>query len=162
MIIQNGIACRGFAICHGTMTANEILTNPNVNDGSFNQLVYLYSGSALAGSENSQTTELIAGDLVDVSQYANAPIKYVSGNNGATWIGINPIPSTKRYDARLIKGAITETINSSDKETFIVCVDGIVTCNGVELKPTQYARIVSDNKTFNLSENGVAIICTER
>ncbi len=89
-------------------------------------------------------------------------IKYVAGNNGATWIGINPIPSKKRYNARLIKGVITETINHSNKETFIVCVDGIVTCNGVELKPTQYARIVSDNKTFNLSQNGVAIICTER
>ena len=160
MIIQNGIACRGFAICYGTMTSNETLINPNVNDGSFNQLVYLYSGSALAGSENSQTTELIAGDLVDVSQYANAPIKYVSGNNGATWIGINPIPSTKRYDARLIKGAITETINSSDKETFIVCVDGIVTCNGVELKPTQYARIVNNSKTFDI--NGTGIICIEQ
>ena len=160
MIIQNGIACRGFAICYGTMTSNETLINPNVNDGSFNQLVYLYSGSALAGSENSQTTELIAGDLVDVSQYANAPIKYVSGNNGATWIGINPIPSTKRYDARLIKGAITETINSSDKETFIVCADGIVTCNGVELKPTQYARIVNNSKTFDI--NGTGIICIEQ
>ena len=160
MIVQNGIACRGFAICYGTMTSNETLINPNVNNGSFNQLVYLYSGSALVWSENSQTTELTAGNLVDVSQYANAPIKYVSGNNGATWIGINPIPSTKRYDARLIKGAITETINSSDKETFIVCVDGIVTCNGVELKPTQYARIVNNSKTFDI--NGTGIICIEQ
>lgn len=162
MIVQNGIACRGFAICYGTMTSNETLINPNVNNGSFNQLVYLYSGSALVGSENSQTTELIAGDLVDVSQYANAPIKYVAGNNGATWIGINPTPSTKRYDARLIKGPITETINPSNKETFIICVDGVVTCDAAELKPTQYARVVVTSKTFDLSQNAVAIICTER
>jgi hypothetical protein len=162
MIVQNGIACRGFAICYGTMTPNETLINPNVNDGSFNQLVYLYSGSALVGSENSQTTELTAGNLVDISQYANAPIKYVVGNNGATWIGINPTPSTKRYDARLIKGPITETINPSNKETFIICVDGVVTCNGAELKPTQYARVVTTSKSFDLSQNGVAIICTER
>lgn len=97
-----------------------------------------------------------------MSQYAGAPIKYVAGNNGATWLGINPIPTTKRYDARLIKGSTTETINSSNKETFIVCVDGILTCNDVQLKPTQYARVVSTSKTFNLNQNGVAIICTER
>lgn len=162
MIIQNGIACRGFAICHGTMTANESLVQSNINDGFFNQLIYLYAGSALAGTESSQTTELTTGSLVDVSQYANAPIKYVSGDNGATWIGINPVPSTKRYDARLIKGPITETINYSNKETFILCVDGTLTCNGIELKPTQYARIVSNNKTFDLSQNGVAIICVEK
>jgi hypothetical protein len=162
MIIQNAISCRGFGICHGTMTANESLINPNVNDGAFNQWVYLYSGSALAGTESNQTTELTEGSLVDVSEYAGSAIKYVAGNNGATWIGINPMPSTKRYDARLIKGAITETINASNKETFILCVNGILTCNGVQLKPTQYARVVSSDKTFNLSQDGVAIICIER
>jgi hypothetical protein len=162
MIVQNSISCRGFSICYGSMTPNESLVCSNTTDGFFNQWIYLYSGSALAGSEASQTTELTAGALVDVSQYAGAPIKYVAGNNGATWLGINPIPTTKRYNAKLIKGVTTETISPSDKETFIVCVDGIVTCNGVELKPTQYTRIVSNNKTFNLSQSGVAIICTER
>lgn len=162
MIIQNAIGCRGFAICHGTMTANESLTNPNINNGSFNQWVYLYSGSALAGNESNQATELTAGSLVDVSQYADAPIKYVAGNDGATWIGINPVPSTKRYDAELIKGNITKTIDASNKETFIICVEGVVTCNGIQLNSTQYARIVSASKTFNLNQNAVAIICTER
>lgn len=162
MIVQNGIPCRGFSICYGTMTPNEFLICENNTDGFFNQWIYLYNGSAMAGTESSQTTELTAGTLVDVSQYSGAPIKYVAGNNGATWLGINPIPTTKRYDARLIKGAITETINPSDKETFIVCVDGILICNGVQLKPTQYARIMSSSKTFDLNQNGVAIICTER
>jgi hypothetical protein len=144
------------------MTPNEFLICENITDGFFNQWIYLYNGSAMAESESNQTTELRAGTLVDVSQYAGAPIKYVAGNNGATWLAINPIPTTKRYNARLIKGAITETINPSDKETFIICVDGIVNCNGVQLKSTQYARIVSTNKTFDLNQSGVAIICTER
>jgi hypothetical protein len=162
MIVQNGISCRGFSICYGTMTPNENLVCPNTTNGFFNQWIYLYSGFALAGTESNQTTELIEGTLVDVSQYAGAPIKYVSGNNGATWLGINPIPTTKRYDAKLIKGPVTETINPSDKETFIICVDGIVACNDVQLKATQYVRVVSTSKTLNLSTNGIAIICTER
>ena len=162
MIVQNSISCRGFSICYGTMTPNENLVCSNTTDGFFNQWIYLYNGSALSGTESNQTTELSQGELVDVSQYAGAPIKYVSGNNGATWLGINPIPTTKRFNARLIKGVITETINPSDKETFIVCVDGFVTCNGVQLKPTQYARVVATSKTFDLSQNAVAIICTER
>lgn len=162
MIVQNGITCRGFSICYGSMTANENLVCSNTTDGFFNQWIYLYSGSALAGSEASQTTELTEGTLVDVSQYAGAPIKYVAGNNGATWLGINPIPTTKRYNARLIKGAVTETIDASDKETFIVCIDGFLTCNGVQLKPMQYARVVNTSKTFILNENSIAIVCVEQ
>jgi len=162
MIIQTGIPCRGFSICYGTMTPNETLIVSNTTDGYFNQWIYIYSGSASAISEVSQTTELAEGTLVDVSQYAGAPIKYVAGNNGLTWLCINPIPITKRYDARLIKDATTETISPSDKETFIVCVDGILTCNGAQLKPMQYARVVTTSKTFDLSQNGIAIICTER
>lgn len=162
MIVQNGIPCRGFSICYGTMTPNETLVCSNDINGYFNQWIYLYSGSALAGSEDSQTTVLTQGSLVDVSQYAGAPIKYIAGINGATWLGINPIPTTKRYDTRLIKGPITETINPSDKEAFVICVDGSVKCNGVELKPMQYVRVVSSNKTFDLSQNGVAIICIKR
>jgi len=160
MIIQNSIACRGFSICYGSMTPNENLVCPNTTDGFFNQWIYLYDGSALAGSEASQTTELTKDTLVDVSQYAGAPIKYVAGNSGATWLGINPIPTTKRYDARLVKGTATETINPSAKESFIICVEGSVTCNGVQLKPMQYARVVNTSKTFEI--NGTAIICTER
>jgi hypothetical protein len=162
MIVQNSISCRGFSICYGTMTPNENLVCSNITDGFFNQWIYLYNDSALAGTESSQTTQLLQGELVDVSQYAGEPIKYVAGDNGATWLGINPIPTTKRYNARLIKGSTAETVNPSDKETFIVCVDGIITCNGVQLKPMQYARIVNASKTFELSQNGVAIICTER
>lgn len=162
MIIQNGIPCRGFSICHGTMTPNEYLISSNTTDGFFNQWIYLYSGSAMAGTESSQTTVLKEGSLVDVSEYANAPIKYVAGNNGATWLGINPIPTTKRFDAKLIKGFVTETIEPSNKQTFILCIEGIVTCDGVDLKPTQYARILSKSKTFNLKENSIAIICTEK
>jgi hypothetical protein len=162
MIIQTGIPCRGFSICYGTMTPNETLIVSNTTDGYFVQWSYIYSGSVIAGSEANQTTELTEGSLVDVSQYAGAPVKYVSGNHGATWIAINPIPITKRYDARLIKGVTTETISPSDKETFIVCVDGILTCNGAQLKPMQYARVVTTSKTFDLSQNGIAIICTER
>jgi len=160
MITQDSIGCRGFSICHGTMTANENLVCSNTTDGFFNNWIYLYSGSALAGSEASQTTELTEGTLVDVSQYANAPIKYVAGNNGAKWLGINPIPTNKRYNARLVKGIVTETIGSSDKETFIVCVDGTITCNNVQLQPMQYARIVNTSKTFDI--NGTGIICIEQ
>lgn len=160
MITQDSIGCRGFSVCHGTMTANENLVCSNTTDGFFNQWIYLYSGSALAGSETSQTTELIEGALVDVSQYAGAPIKYVAGNSGAKWLAINPIPTTKRYNARLIKGAVTETINNSDKETFIVCAEGNIVCNGVQLKPMQYTRIVNTSKTFDI--NGTGIICIEQ
>ena len=162
MIVQNSISCRGFSICYGTMTLNESLLCSNITDGFFNQWIYLYNGSALAGTESSQTTQLLQGELVEVSQYAGAPIKYVAGNNGATWIGINPIPTSKRYDAKLIKGPTTETINPSGKETFIMCIDGIITCNGAQLNPTQYARVVNNSKTFDLNQNGIAIICTER
>jgi hypothetical protein len=144
------------------MTPNEILVHSNIADGYFNQWNYVYSGSSIAESEAGQRTELAEGTLVDVSQYAGAPVKYVAGNTGVTWLSINPIPTSKRYNARLIKGATTETINPSGKETFIVCVAGILTCNGVQLKPTQYARIVSTSKTFDLNQSGVAIICTER
>jgi hypothetical protein len=144
------------------MTPNETLVHSNITDGFFVHWAYIYSGSVIAGSEANQTTELAEGTLVDVSQYAGAPVKYVAGNNGVTWLSINPVPTTKRYNARLIKGTTTETINPSDKETFIVCVDGILTCNSMQLKPTQYARIVSTSKTFDLNQSGVAIICTER
>ena len=166
MIYSNAVGCRGFSLCHGGMTANESFVSPNLTVGVFNQLVFLYSGSAVASSEGMPDITLKEKEFVDVSAFFGKTIKYTAGPQGAIWLAINPHPVEKRFNVQLINQGSIE-VQGSEKETAIICVDKVVLCNEKELTPLQYVRVLN-NKSINLtiptanSSAGLAAVITEK
>jgi len=162
MITQNTITCRGFVLCTGVMTKGESFIHSNTGDGAINQTVYVFSGDITA-SQGEQNIALNTHELTDVSTLKNNSIQYTAGNTGATWVAINPTPSTKRFTTQLINTEQTLSVTGSSKETFVLCVEGVITCNEKQLGSLQYVRVL-DGKTISVSipNNSVAIILTEQ
>jgi hypothetical protein len=162
MIYQEDIICRGFTLCRGSATQNEVLNAINVGAGKFNHFVYVYLGGGIVGNE-SGTVPLNEGTLTDISQFAGAPIKYQSYPEGGIWVAINPAPDTKRYNGRLLKGPVTESITGDGKETFILCLDKTIKCNDVDIYTHKYVRVFNNvTKNIYVPEGAVAAIFTER
>lgn len=161
MITQNTITCRGFVLCTGVMTKGESFIHNNTGDGVVSQVVYIFSGSANV-SKDAQSILLSEDQITDISSLGES-ITYTAGNAGATWVAINPTPATKRFTTQLINTEQTLSITGSNKETFILCVEGVITCEGKQLGSLQYVRVL-DGKIVNVTipTNSVAIILTEQ
>jgi hypothetical protein len=159
----NSTPCRGFVLCTGSMTADDGFTHPNTGAGMVNQLIYIYKGGVIATAHDGTQIPLSAGNVYDVSQYADTPIKYWAGNDGCQYIAIDPVPNNKRFDYELVRGEENKTVVGSLVEQIIFCVEGTITCNDTELKSTQYAP-VAYGKTVNVSvpANAVMVILTAR
>lgn len=166
MIYSNSVACRGFSLCHGGMTAGESFISPNHGVGSFTQLIFLYSGSIVASSDGMQDITLKENEFVDVSEFFGKAIKHTAGPQGAIWLAINPHPVEKRFDVQLVTQGSVE-VKGSEKETAIICVDKVISCNEKELSTLQYVRVLN-NKTITLtvptlnSSTSLAAIITEK
>lgn len=162
MITQSTTTCRGFVLCTGVMTKGESFIHSNTGDGAVNQAVYIFSGGITA-SQDGQDIALNENELTNVSVFKHKPIQYTAGNAGATWVAINPTPATKRFTTQLINTEQTLSVTGSSKETFILCVEGVTTCQDKQLGSLQYVRVL-DGRTVNVvvPNNSVAVILTEQ
>jgi hypothetical protein len=162
MIYQKDVICRGFTLCCGSATANETLNAPNIGGGKFNHYVYVYLGGGVVGNGVDYIT-MNEGALTDISKFAGAPIQYKSFSSGGIWVAINPVPDSKRYDGKLLKGPHTEQFTNEGKEKFIICFENIIQCNGVNINPHEYVRVLKDSvKNIFVPEGAVAAVFTER
>lgn len=161
MITQNSTVCRGFVLCSGVMTKGESFIHSNIGDGSVNQAVYIFSGSANV-SKDTQSIPLLDNQLVDLSSLGEG-ITYTAGDSGVTWVAINPTPAIKRFTTQLINTEQTLSVTGSNKETFVLCIEGAITCNARQLGSLQYVRIL-DGVTVSVSvpNNSVMVILTEQ
>jgi hypothetical protein len=144
------------------MTKGESFIHSNTGDGAVNQAVYIFSGDITA-VQNEQNISLNENELTDISSLKNKPIQYTAGNAGATWVAINPAPATKRFNTQLINTEQTLSVTGSNKETFVLCIEGVITCEGKQLGSLQYVRVL-DGRTVSVSvpNNSVAVILTEQ
>ena len=131
------------------MTSNEIYSYSAANtttDGVYSQIMYCVAGSAeLYDENNNKVRELTVPKdiIIDFRDFYNKPYYFKAGQNGASWLCINPVPANKFYTATTINSNDKITINGSDREQVIYCVEGNVNVNDKNLKQFQYARVLN-------------------
>jgi hypothetical protein len=159
----NTIVCRGFVLCTSGITPNDGFVLQNSGQGQEAQFVYINNGGGFLRFANGDVLPVDAGNIYDISQYVGTPVRYEADDRGAHGLAIDPVPSGKRYDYELVKGETTRTVVGTNTEQKILCLDGTIVCNDIELKSTQYAPVVN-GKTVNVTvpANAVMVILTAR
>jgi hypothetical protein len=159
----NTITCRGFILCTSGITPNDGFVLANAGQGKEVQFVYINSGGGCFRFANGDVLPFEGGNIYDISQYVGTPVRYEADERGAHGMAIDPVPNDKRYDYELVKGEATRTVVGENREQKILCLDGTIVCNDIELKSTQYAPVVN-GKTVNVSvpANAVMVILTAR
>jgi hypothetical protein len=159
MIVQNTLLAKGFAICTGGMSPNETAEMPNDSDAKYMQIGYLYTGS-ITVSQGSQNVEIVAKTLTDLTSFSSTPVNVTAGNQGLTWMSVNPIPMSKRYNITLATVG-DSVITSTTQECIVLCVDKSVVCNSKTLNGLQYLRVPNGTSVnLNVPEGAVALVMT--
>lgn len=155
--------CRGFVLCTSAISPNDYYVLDNAGTGKVIQFLYLISGGGTLVFNDGSSMQVDQDIIYDLSQYAGTPIKYWADGRGAIGMAIDPVPSDKRFNHELVKGETNKTIVGTANECIILCLEGTITCNGIELKSTQYAPI-TEGKTVNVSvpANAAMVILTAR
>jgi hypothetical protein len=171
--IASNVLCKGFAICRGFITPHDnYFYNPEdaFVDTKYTQIFYLIEGNGYLSYNNDKVMtydngslsinpsyrEVIDGHLktgstlmIDLRNYRGEAFSFVSGDKGAGWICINPIPAGKLFDSSLILGGTTRTIIGDGREHVIICAKGSITINGNPLNIFNYARVL-EGKTAEI------------
>lgn len=148
MIIESTTAlCKGFAICTGHITANDTYQyslEDTTTDTKYSQIFYLFDGGGIMYDDNdNEYGRSDVSNAWDLREFHRKKYKFVSGNKGATWVCINPVPANKFFDMELVKSNSQKTIAGDGKEHIILCLKGIITVNGNELTSLKYSRILN-------------------
>lgn len=159
----NSIVCRGFILCTSGISPNYFYIMENSGPGKEVQFLYVIQGGGKLVFQDESTMRIDPKIMYDLSQYVGTPIKYWADDRGAIGMAIDPVPSNKRFNYDLVHGEATRTVVGTANECTILCLEGTITCNGVELTSTQYAP-VADGKTVNVSvpANASMVILTAR
>lgn len=138
-----------FQLCIGTLPPNFSYTSDFSQPGQFNQWLYIVSGSGSCA----ETMPVSAGNLYCLDQYCGQQVEFVSGDQGAEWVAINPFHLPDRYDCQLLDPARGDMFTTADQRHHLVVVDGLVTVDGQVIAP----------KTVHLLERGGSyLIRTDR
>ena len=151
MKIFNAITCRGFNICYGYASPNEVVIHPNTLPNNTQNQFYLVDGSVNVSNGN-VNYDLPLKQWFDLSEFKNDKLlTYTVGNNGCSWILILPSPNADEYTvANVNDGAINAETNS-----FLLVTEGeSVTINGTKLKHLNYVPL---NNNVNLVKNNGAV-----
>lgn len=158
-MISNSIVCRGFVLCVGYVAPNESFLHENRADGHLTQVLYTYAGGGFAASEGKPTKTVIKNALTDLSDFAGSSIKYTAGEEGAAWVALNPLPSTKRYETQLIQGSSAIEVVAGETECAIICLLGSVIASGKTIPAQSYARVLpAKTVALEVPENSSALI----
>lgn len=150
--IDNVSICKGFAICKGHMTSDEVYEYSSEdarNDAVYSQLLFGVNGSGAAyDADGNKIIDItIPNTVYDFKEYYGKGYSIKALENGGTWICINPIPASKMYSHELLTN--DTTIVGDGAEHVLICMIGTINVNGKTLKQLQYARIFKD-KTANI------------
>lgn len=159
-VIEPGILCKGFLICIGYVSPGDeiVITKEEMRkEGGFSQLGYTPMGEAtLYDIDDNVLYRFKDNEFYDLRDfYRSNGLKYKSESGGA-WFGINPIPSNKIFNGRLLKE--NEVIEGDGIERVVVCVKGHFFANESKLDYKQYVRITKD-KVVNIEipEGSIAL-----
>ena len=160
MNIEKPRTCRGFVLCAGSLGPGEQYTFTNTGDGDVNQIVYTLAGGGI-DEQDGVVIHFNAGEITDVSSFANKPYLGTPGAEGVTWMCINPLPATKRYEHRLAPIG-DSTFISNTPECHVICASETpIVCNGKTIQKFNYARILNGNTVnLNVPTGAAALIIT--
>jgi hypothetical protein len=160
--IEAPFICKGFVICVGHITPNDVYDfteKDTTADGVFSQIGFCIDGGAVLYDKDGNKVKDLYGDTYyDFKEFYGTEYKMVTGENGGTWFGINPVPATKIYNGEVIRPGQIKTIIGEDKEQVVICIYGKIEVNGKELIGKQYARIFKDKSArVVVNEGGLAL-----
>jgi hypothetical protein len=172
--IASTVLCKGFALCRGFITPNDVYNyDPADADVAtrYTQIFYLiegsgslYSGQTFVGEYNGTNSNVIdsykdtfdqyvqKGDrslLIDLRFVKGQPFSFQSGNNGAGWLCINPVPADGLFTPELLKSNTSRTIVGDGNEHIVMCAKGSITINDKTFNQFNYARVL-EGKTANI------------
>lgn len=164
--IASTVMCKGFALCRGFITPNdEYNYSPDDADIAtrYTQIFYLiegsgslYSGNTYIGDYNGSNSSVIdeyksqydqyvqKGDtslLIDLRVFKGSPFSFKSGDKGAGWLCINPVPADGLFNCNLIKSDTNFSITGDGKDHIIMCAKGNITINNITFNQFNYAKV---------------------
>ena len=108
-LIGSLVLCKGFALCRGHITENDTYTytmEDTSNNTKFSQIIYtLEGGGELYDEDGKAVRKSGPREVNDLREFYKKPYSYMAGQNGATWVCINPFPVDKFFDVKLIPGS---------------------------------------------------------
>lgn len=162
--VERTTLCKGFAICTGYITENDkllVTVEDLKRDGNFSQIGYCEVGGAtLYDINDNKVIDCEADNFYDLRDlYHKGGYYYTTDKGtGGSWFLINPIPSVKIYDAKLMREGDSKTVLGDDIERTVICVKGTVVINDKVLQSKQYSRILKDKMaSFTVSKDSIAI-----
>lgn len=172
--IASTVLCKGFALCRGFITPNDSYNyspeDSNI-DTRYTQIFYMIEGSGsiklnnnFVGSFDNNYSNVVpeyqdhyntyvkqgaTSLLIDLRIMQGSAFSFTSGEKGAGWLCINPVPTDKLFDCDLILGGTSKTITGDGKEHIIMCAKGSITINDKTFSQFNYARVL-EGKTANI------------
>ena len=147
MKIFNAISCRGFNICYGYASPNEVVVHPNLLPDNTQNQFYLVDGSVNVSNGN-VNYDLPLKQWKDLSEFKNDRIlTYNVGSFGCSWVLILPSPNADEY---VVSEVTDGTIPASENSFLLVTEGENVTMNGKKLKQLNYVPIT---QSINLITN---------
>ena len=160
---QSFISCRAFSICYGSMSPNEVFQGNYSETGQRNLSIYVYQGSVTITANTGVSFECKRQNLTDLQSITEGLVEYCAGDNGAAWLCINDNPRKKEFTFELLNAPTSKTITGSVKETYLLCIENAITCNGIVVEERGYARIKNGTQAaINIPANAAAILMTEK
>lgn len=160
MITYKTVHCRGFVLCVGSGLQGGTLTQPNVGNGFAMQYVYVYKGHGEI-TDGESVDVLPNQALTDIAKYMGKEVSFKVLGDPTMWVAINPLLDTDRFDAALLRGGESVTVEGSDKRKYIVCLEGTVQCNDKTLQALMYAPVRSTSSvSVIVPQDSVAVVLT--
>jgi hypothetical protein len=136
----------------------------NSGDGSATQFFYVTHGTATFGpSGSAQTHTLTAGSIVDIETLMGTPLTGSTESSAASWVSINPIPATRRFDYTLIRNDTPITVVGGAAESIVVALVGGLVANDQPIPEHKFARIpVGKVVNIHASAGAVGVLLVTR
>ena len=160
---ENFILCRSFSVCYGSMSPNEVFLGDYSKVCQRSLSIYVYQGGGTITSSSGLLFECNEKNLVDLQSITGGAVENRAGSNGASWICVNNNQRQTEFNFELLNTPVTKTVIGSLKETYLLCLDGSVTCNGVSISERNYARIKNGSQAvIDIPANAIAVLMVEK
>lgn len=164
MITSKYIDISVAGLCYVTAMPNHTESFKNTGSGVETQFLYVLHGTAVFGpSDGVQDRVLVKGEVMDIEDLMGVPLTGSTAESFASWVGVNPKPSDKRFDYQLLHGGDSLAITGDSRERFLVALVGGVEANGTTIEQHKFARVKEGQQVnVQVPMSSVAIVLTTR
>lgn len=133
MISDTSFNCKRFVLCVGSMDAGDAFVHKNEGSGTETRFLLVLSGGGLVNQ-----MEVSAG-LHDLSAHLGAPIQYVAGDAGCSWVAFNPLKDANAMRVETL--ASGDHVITPEVSCDVVTATGEITVNGTPIPKWKHARL---------------------